>query len=99
MVGGGLLAFGLGTFAPLGLAIGAGALLGAGIWSGIAIATRHAYRRRLVEVQSDVEGILDALETGASLEPPPPAWRRWVKRHFRGMVKDLDWGEGPKRDR
>jgi len=99
VVAGGLAAFGLSTFAPVGLAVAAGGLLAAGVWSGIAAATRHAYRRRLVEVSSDVEGILDALETGASLEPPPPAWRRWVKRHFKGVVRDLDLGSGPPRRR
>jgi hypothetical protein len=98
-VAGGLTAFGLSTFAPLALALGVGAMLGAGVWSGIALATRHAYRRRLGEVQAEAEGVLDALESGASLEPPPPAWRRWVKRHLHGMARDLDWDAGPKRKR
>lgn len=98
-VAGGLAAFGLSTFAPLALALGVGAILGAGMWSGIAVATRHAYRRRLGEVQTEVEGVLDALESGASLEPPPPAWRRWVKRHLHGMARDLDWNVGPRRKR
>jgi hypothetical protein len=91
-VAGGLAAFGVSTFAPLALALGAGGVLGAAVWSAIAIATRHAYRRRLGDVQSEVEGVLDALERGASLEPPPPAWRRWVKRHFDGMARDFRWG-------
>ena len=45
----------------------------------------------MAEVRSEVEGVLDALETGASLEPPPPSWRRWVKRYFHGMAKDFEW--------
>ena len=38
---------------------------------------------------AEVEGILDQLEMGESLEPPPPAWRQWVKRHFHGVARDL----------
>lgn len=92
---GGLAAFGLSTVAPLALGVGAGLLVGGGVWSAIALATRASYRRRISEVQNEVEGVLDALESGASLEPPPPAWRRWVKRHFHGMVRDFNWGGGP----
>jgi hypothetical protein len=40
-----------------------------------------------------VEGVLDALETGMSLEPPPASWRRWVKRQFHGVARDLMSGD------
>jgi hypothetical protein len=93
---GGLAAFGISTFAPLALALGVGLVIAGGGWSAIAIGTRASYRRRLSDVQNEVEGVLDALESGASLEPPPPAWRRWVKRHFHGMARDFHWGSGPK---
>jgi hypothetical protein len=95
-IAGGLAALGLSTIAPVALAIGAGMLVGTGAWTGIAFGTRAAYARKLADVTSEVEGVLDALESGASLEPPPPAWRRWVKRHFHGMASDFNWGGGRK---
>jgi len=82
-------AFGLAFLAPLGAAVAAGAVLGAGIWSAIFFGTGAAHRRKVDDVRSEAEGVLDALETGASLEPPPPAWRKWVKRHFHGVARDI----------
>jgi hypothetical protein len=96
LVAGGLVGWGVAAVAPLALGIAAGAVLGVGVWSGITYAIGLAHKRKLAEVQSEVEGVLDALETGGSLEPPPPSWRRWVKRYFHGMAKDFNWegGEG-----
>lgn len=37
----------------------------------------------------EMEGILDRLESEESLEPPPASWRRWVRKHFRGVAEDL----------
>jgi hypothetical protein len=73
------------------LGVVAGALAGSGVWGGITYATGLAHKRKVSEVQSEVEGVLDSLESGGSLEPPPPSWRRWVKRHFHGMAKDFNW--------
>ncbi len=47
------------------------------------------FRRRLADVQSEVEGVLDGLERENGLEPPPPAWRRWVRRHFHGVAREM----------
>jgi hypothetical protein len=47
------------------------------------------HRRKVEEVKMEVEAVLDALEAGGSLEPPPASWRRWVKRHFHGVARDL----------
>lgn len=92
-VGGGgagaLAALGLATVTPVGIAVGLGVVVGAGVWSGIAYAMGQSHKRKLREVRTEVEGVLDALETGLSLEPPPASWRRWVKRHFHGMARDL----------
>ncbi len=79
--------------APLALAVGAGVAIGAGVWSGIGWSVGLSHKRKHQEVRAEVEGVLDALERGLSLEPPPPSWRRWVKRHFHGVAKDL-MGDG-----
>jgi hypothetical protein len=84
-----LSAFGLAIVAPGVLAVAAGAAIGAGLWSAIFFGTGSAHRRKVDDVRIEVEGVLDALETGASLEPPPPAWRKWVKRHFHGVARDI----------
>lgn len=89
-----LTAWALTTFVPIVLAVGAAVLVGGGVWGGIAHVAGAAHKRKLAEVQAEVEGVLDALERGMSLEPPPPSWRRWVKRHFHGVARDLIRDEG-----
>jgi hypothetical protein len=69
--------------------VAVGVAVGAGIWSAIFFGTGAAHRRKLEDVRVEAEGVLDALETGTSLEPPPPAWRKWVKRHFHGVARDI----------
>ena len=91
LVGGALVGWGVTALAPLALGIVAGGLVGSGLWGGIAYATGVAHKRKVAEVRTEVEGVLDALEAGISLEPPPPSWRRWVKRYFHGMAKDFNW--------
>jgi hypothetical protein len=75
--------------APLAVGVGVGVLVGGGVWTGTAIAVGRGHRKKVVDVRTEIEGVLDALERGASLEPPPPSWRRWVKRHFHGVARDL----------
>lgn len=75
--------------APVGLAVGAGILVGGMLWTGIGYAVGVSHRKKLVEVRTELEGVLDALEFGDSLQPPPPSWRRWVKRHFHGVARDV----------
>jgi hypothetical protein len=82
-------AIGLGLVAPGAVAVAAGVTLGAGIWSAIFFGTGAAHRRKVEDVRTEAEGVLDALETGTSLEPPPPAWRKWVKRHFHGVAREI----------
>jgi hypothetical protein len=80
----------LGTIAaPIAVLVGGGLIVAGALGGGITALTRRHYRNKLLEVQMEVEGILDRLETGESLEPPPPSWRRWVKRHFHGVARDL----------
>jgi hypothetical protein len=94
--GGGLGALvwvGLAAVAPVGVAIGAGVVVGGGVWAGIGYAVGRYHKAKLGEVRAEVEGVLDALETGMSLEPPPASWRRWVKRQFHGVARDLMSGD------
>jgi len=96
-IGGGAAGVGVGIGAaaslmavtPLGVAAGAGIVVGGGLWSAITYAVGVSHKKKLREVQVEVEGILDRLETGESLEPPPASWRRWVKRQFHGVARDL----------
>ena len=58
----------------------------------------RSHRRKLVGVAAELEGVLDTLEAERALEPPPPSWRRWVKRNFHGVARDLMvGGEGDER--
>ncbi len=77
------------ALAPLTLTAGSGMIAGAGAALIVAMLTGWGFWRRIGEVQSEVEGILDGLESGTGLEPPPPAWRRWVQRHFHGVAREM----------
>ena len=72
-----------------------GAFLVTGVTTGVLTAlvvsllAGPGFRRRVADVQSEVEGVLDGLEKEKGLEPPPPAWRRWVRRHFHGVAREM----------
>lgn len=98
VLGGGAAGVGIGigvaaSLASAGLLMVAAATLGVGVGAGLTTGITYwigqAHKRKLGEVQAEIEGVLDALEIGASLEPPPASWRRWVKRHFHGVARDL----------
>src|SRR5690606_18038397 len=61
-------------------AVAAGALAGiAGVAGGAASVIKAAgksFRRKLEAARLEVEGLLDRLERGERLEPPPAPWRR-----------------------
>lgn len=80
---------GLAALLPLAVAVAAGVFAGLVANLAVAVLCGRSFRRRLGEVESEVEGILDALESGIGLEPPPPAWRRWVRRHFHGVAREM----------
>jgi hypothetical protein len=79
----------LSALTPVGLAVGAGVLLAGAVASGVAYRTGASAKKKLQEVKAELEGILDTLELGESLEPPPAAWRQWVRRHFHGVARDM----------
>ncbi len=79
----------LSALTPVGLAVGAGVLLAGAVASGAAYMTGASAKKKLQEVKTELEGILDTLELGESLEPPPAAWRQWVRRHFHGVARDM----------
>lgn len=97
LVGGGVGAGGVGVFVALSLtpalpvtvATAVAVVAGAGAWVTIGQWVGRNHRRKVEEVKMEVEAVLDALEAGGSLEPPPASWRRWVKRHFHGVARDL----------
>ena len=89
VAGGAGATFALVSVAPLVVAVAAGALLAAALGAGSMSWAGSSHRRRLRDVLAEVEGILDDLENGEMLEPPPPSWRQWVKRHFHGVAKDF----------
>lgn len=92
-VGAGFGAATLLAAAPVLLAGGAAVVAGGAAAAGVVWLTGRSHRKKLEEVRSEVEGILDRLESGESLEPPPPSWRRWVRRHFSGVARDVMGGE------
>jgi hypothetical protein len=79
----------LSMLAPVALGVGVGILLGGAVTGGIIYLTGASAKKKLLEVRVELEGILDAVELGESLEPPPASWRRWVKRHFHGVARDV----------
>ncbi len=57
-------------------AIAAGCALASGVtWAG-GRATKHKRN----ELREGLEGVLDTLEGGYQLNPPPASWRRWMNR-------------------
>lgn len=90
---------GLALISPEIMAITGGVLVGGAFFAVINKLTARAHRRKWMEVLAEVEGVLDHLETGEPLEPPPPSWRRWVERQFHGarrlLQTDEDWDAGP----
>lgn len=72
------------------LSAGVGVVVGGAVWSGVAWVVGSTHKKKLHEVQAELEGLLDRLEQLDSLEPPPASWRSWVKRQFHGMARDFD---------
>lgn len=96
--GGGGLAAGTGlglwtaTAIPEVAAVAVGAATAGAVFAGVLQIVRQSYRRKFSDVRAEVEGVLDRLELGETLEPPPSSWRKWVEKHFHGARRLLDTG-------
>jgi len=86
---GGVGGVALAPLAPAVLATAVAVAAGFGVFGVVGYAVGRGHKTKLREVRSEIEGVCDALEEGRSLEPPPASWRRWVKRHFHGVARDL----------
>jgi hypothetical protein len=68
------------------IAVGLGVMAGlAGIWGIVSaglLSMRKRYRQWRERTLMQVEGILDELEKGNDLRPPPPPWMRKMKMKF-----------------
>ena len=95
LAAGGGVSFGVAAFLGAVLAVpmvGAWSLgigVGAAVALGVVRVTGHYSRKRREEVQQELEGILDRLERGDDLSPPPASWRRWVTRQARRFKLEL----------
>jgi hypothetical protein len=93
VLGGGAVGVGAGLILSMWadpvFALGAGTVAAAGSASAIGWRVGRSHRKKLGDVQCEVEAILDQLEAGESLEPPPASWLRWVKRQFHGARRLL----------
>jgi hypothetical protein len=92
---GGGVSFGAAAFlgsvlaVPITGARSLGIILGGTVALGVVRLTGHYSRKRREEVQQELEGILDRLERGEDLSPPPASWQRWVKRQARRFKLEL----------
>lgn len=62
---------------------------GTAVAAGVAVLTGRASKKKHEEVFQELEGVLDSLERGDDLSPPPASWRRWVKRQAKRFRVDL----------
>jgi hypothetical protein len=67
-----------------GIGLGLVGLAG-GIWGGMAV-TRHAFRRRLGDAHAEADALLDRLQAGERLEPPPSPLLRRLRDRFVGSI-------------
>ena len=74
---------------PPSLALSLGGLAALTSAASIGWSVGRSHRRKLGEVRSEVRTVLDQLESGESLEPPPASWLRWVQRQFHGARRLL----------
>lgn len=89
LLAGSLTAAGIVSVFSLAVAVVGGLIAGGAAAFAMAVLAGRGFQRRLREIHLEVQGILDGLESAGGLEPPPPAWRRWVRRHFHGVAREM----------
>jgi hypothetical protein len=100
LAGGAGAGFGVGALiasvSPSLALVATGAVVAGGAVGGlIGWGTGRAGKKKREEVRQELEGVLDALERGDQLNPPPASWRRWVKRQADRFKVEL-FGSGSK---
>src|SRR5690606_35752345 len=70
------------TLVPVVVAVAGGALVAGAVARGVTDGVARAHRKKTGDIRAEIEGVLDQLELGEPLEPPPPSWREWVRRNF-----------------
>lgn len=78
------------SVAPQLAGVAAGIAVATGIVAVVTKVTSRMYRKKWSEVLAEVEGVLDQLEMGEPLQPPPSSWRKWVERQFHGARRLFD---------
>ena len=88
---GGLVGMALGLAAGGVIELIAGGLSGLGVAAGTAAGggigfstAAHYFRARLANARLEIAHLLDRVETGQRLEPPPPPWRRNLQERLFG---------------
>ncbi len=79
---------------PLAVALTFGGLSAVGTAAVAARIIGRYSRRAREEVQQELEGVLDRLEQGEDLAPPPPSWRRWVMDQARRFRLEITGSKG-----
>ncbi len=99
LLGGGT-AFGVAALAAAVFALPTVAALSLGGLSAAVVAIASAQitgrysRRAREEVQQELEEVLDRLELGEDLTPPPASWRRWVMDQARRFRVEITGSKG-----
>ena len=79
---------------PVTVALMSGSLSAVAIVTVTARITGRYSRRAREEVQREIEGVLDRLEQGEDLAPPPASWRRWVMDQARRFRVEITGSKG-----
>jgi hypothetical protein len=79
---------------PLVGALSLGGVSAAVVVTATAWITGRKSRRAREEVQQELEGVLDRLEQGEDLAPPPASWRRWVMDQARRFRIEIAGSKG-----
>ncbi len=100
LVLGGGTAFGVAALAgwvlavPLAGALALGGLSAVGTAAVTARIIGRYSRRAREQVRQELEGVLDRLEQGEDLAPPPASWRRWVTDQARRFRLEITGSKG-----